>query len=228
MTDRRARHIVEVLRRAEGDTFDAGLINGPRGRGTVTKITATSLSLAFDPVVPPTSPAPIRVIIGLPRPQTARDILRDATTLGVEELHFVRTEKGEPNYGQSTLWSSDEWRRQVLIGAEQAFDTQVPTVTHGGTLTSAIAGAPKGNGVIRIALDNYESPAPLGKIALSEGSRVVLAIGSERGWSAAERDLLRKEGLQFAHLGNRVLRTETAVVAALAIVRANLGLFEQR
>ena len=79
-------------------------------------------------------------------------------------------------------------------------------------------------GTIRLALDNYEATAPLGEAVLPRGAHVTLAIGGERGWSAAERSLLRAQGFALAHLGARVLRTETAVTAALAIVRARLGL----
>jgi RsmE family RNA methyltransferase len=53
---------------------------------------------------------------------------------------------------------------------------------------------------------------------------VVLALGPERGWSASERDLLRAEGFQLVHLGERVLRVETACVAAIAVVKAKLSL----
>jgi RsmE family RNA methyltransferase len=51
----------------------------------------------------------------------------------------------------------------------------------------------------------------------------VLAIGPERGWGPRDRDGLRAAGFALAHLGPRVLRSETAVVAALAILRADLG-----
>ncbi|HNC22732.1 MAG TPA: 16S rRNA (uracil(1498)-N(3))-methyltransferase [Opitutaceae bacterium] len=45
-----------------------------------------------------------------------------------------------------------------------------------------------------------------------------------RGWSGVERDLLRSRGFGLAHLGARVLRSETAVIAAVAVVRSRLGL----
>jgi len=161
------------------------------------------------------------LIVGLPRPQTARDILRDATALGVETLHFATTERGEPNYARSTLWSSGEWRRHLLAGAAQAFSTHVPGVTHGRSLTETLLTlAPDGD---RLALDNYESAGPLSQRA-GVTSRVTLAVGSERGWSEAERTLLRARGFDFVHLGERVLRTETACIAALTLVRAKLGL----
>jgi RsmE family RNA methyltransferase len=219
-TDPRALHLLEVLRRKEGDGFDAGLVNGPKGKGTVIAIGSSTLTLKFNWGATPPSLDPITLILGLPRPQTARKVLADAAALGVRTLHFVRTEKGEPNYGQSTLWSSGEWRRHLIAGAEQAFDTRLPEVTHGLRPNDAVARlAPDGT---RIALDNYEAPQALSDLSVI--APVVLALGPERGWSGAERDLLRAHGFAFAHLGARVLRAETACVAATTLVKAKLGL----
>ena len=219
-SDPRAAHLLGVLRREEDGTFDAGVINGPRGQGTLVRIGPDTLTLRFVWGAAPSAPDPLTLLIGLPRPQTARDILREATSLGVAALHFFRTDKGEPSYARSTLWSSGEWRRQLILGAEQAFATQLPAVTHGLSLAESIASLSPG--ASRVALDNYESPQPLS--AIDAQPPVILAFGAERGWSAAERDLLRAQGFAFAHLGPRVLRSETAVIAALAVVRAKLGL----
>jgi RsmE family RNA methyltransferase len=219
--DPRAVHLLDVLHRRVGDTFDAGLVNGPRGKGTLVAADGESLLLAFTWGPPPPPSAPINLIVGLPRPQTARDVLRDATTLGVATLHFVTTEKGDPNYGQSSLWQRDEWRRHVLAGAEQAFDTRVPQVVHGRTLAETLAALPASGA--RCALDNYEAPCAFSATNL-DPTPITLALGAERGWSAAERDLLRAHRFVFAHLGERVLRTETACVAALTLAKAKLGL----
>ena len=219
-SDPRAAHLLGVLRRPEGGTFDAGVIDGPRGQGTLVQIGPDALTLRFTWGAAPPAPDPLTLLIGLPRPQTARDILREATSLGVAALHFFRPEKGESSYARSTLWSSGEWRRQLILGAEQAFATQLPAVTHGQSLAETIASLSRS--ASRIALDNYESPQPLS--AVETPSPVVLAFGPERGWSAGERVLLRAQGFAFAHLGPRVLRSETAVIATLAVVRAKLGL----
>lgn len=219
--DPRAIHLLDILRRKIGDSFDTGVIDGPRGKATITAVAEDAISLAFAWGAAPPPSDPIALIVGLPRPQTARDILRDATALGVGALHFVRTEKGEPSYAQSTLWSSGEWRRHVIAGAEQAFDTRLPEVTSGRTLAEVVATLPPAG--TRLALDNYESTVALGGIQ-SVMHYVTLAIGAERGWSAAERGLLRQSGFVLARLGPRVLRTETAVIAALSITRVKLGL----
>ena len=45
-----------------------------------------------------------------------------------------------------------------------------------------------------------------------------LAIGSERGWAEKEREFFYKQGFQFVTLGNRILRTETACIAAISYI----------
>jgi RsmE family RNA methyltransferase len=222
-SDRRAIHILDVLRRKAGESFDVGLIDGPRGKATLAHVGADALTLTFAwDAAPPPPAAPIRLIVGLPRPQTARDILRDATTLGVAALHFVAAEKSEPGYAKSTLWSSGEWRRHALAGAEQAFDTRVPDITWGAGLRDVVASLPPAS--TRLALDNYEAATGLGKCHLLNDTSVTLAVGPERGWAATEREFLHAQNFALVHLGPRVLRVETAVVAALAIVRSKLGL----
>ncbi len=221
--DSRSRHIREVLRLRPGDVFDAGLVNGPRGRATVETIDADgALRLRFAWGDPPEPLAPIRLVVGLPRPQTARDILREGAALGVSAMDFVRTERGEPSYAHSSLWAADEWQSQILAGTAQAFCTRLPTVRHGETLTATLAALPTGG--TRLALDNYEGARPLGAVDLPGGGETTLALGAERGWTAAERALLRAQGFALVHLGTRVLRTETACIAAVSLLRAKLGL----
>ncbi len=220
--DPRAAHLLRVLRRREGDTFDAGLVDGPRGRGTLAAIGPDALTLAFSWGDAPPPLDPLTLIIGMPRPQTARDILRDATALGVGAMHFVAADKGEPGYARSALWASGEWRRQLIAGAAQAFTTRLPAVTRGASLVETVGTLP--DGIARVALDNSAAGGPLAQLDLTGARAVALALGAERGWSAAERAILRGAGFTLAHLGPRVLRTETAVTAAVAVIRAKLGL----
>jgi RsmE family RNA methyltransferase len=221
LADPRAVHIRRVLRRQPGDRFDVGLINGPLGQATLVAANAEALTLSFAWGPSPPPPDPITLIVGLPRPQTARDILRDATTLGVAALHFPVAERSEPGYARSSLWTSGEWRRVATAGAEQAFDTRLPEISFGSSLDATIATLPSDG--VRLALDNYEAAARLGELRPLV-CPVILAVGPERGWTSAERELLRGAGFSLVHLGTRVLRTESACLAALALVRARLGL----
>jgi 16S rRNA (uracil1498-N3)-methyltransferase len=221
-SDPRAMHILEVLRRPAGESFDAGVTDGARGRATVRRITSDWIEWDFapGPALPPLPPTTL--LLGLARPQTSRDILRDATTLGATALHFAATARSDPNYASSSLWRTGEWRRHVLAGAAQAFDPRLPDVTWGKELAGTLDGlAAQG---VRYALDNYEADAHLASALSATHTAghppLVLAIGPERGWDSNDRNLLRARGFRLVHLGTRVLRTETAVVAALTLVSA--------
>jgi 16S rRNA (uracil1498-N3)-methyltransferase len=224
--DPRAQHVLEILRRQPGDSFDVGLVDGPRGKALLIEVGRDALTLSFSWGIPPPPLDPITLLIGLPRPQTARKILQDATAVGVASLQFVGTERSELSYAQSTLWSSGEWRRHIVAGAEQAFCTRLPQVSWTKSLPDALAALPEVGG--RVALDNYEGTIPLLSYSVSGYNRsalpeMTLAIGPERGWSDQERHALRQQGFTLAHLGPRVLRSETAVIASLAIIKAKLG-----
>jgi 16S rRNA (uracil1498-N3)-methyltransferase len=211
--DVRTRHLVEVLRRGVGDRFDAGVVDGAIGVATISALDDAGLTFSFVPErVPPPLPD-VTLIVGLPRPNTARDVLRDATTLGVSAIHFVATERTTPSYATSKLWTDGEVHAQLLLGAAQAFDTRVPVVTHTYSLAEALALCPPG-----VALDNYEAETHLGR--WSAPGPVTIAIGPERGWGPKDRAALRAAGATLHHLGTRVLRVEMAVVAALTLVHA--------
>jgi len=219
-SDPRAQHVIAVLRCGPGDAFDVGLIDGPRGRATLVSIDADSLRLEFAWGDEPPLLDPISLVIGLPRPQTARKVLEEATALGVEAIHFVGAERGEAGYARSKLWTSGEWRRHLIDGAAQAFSTRLPHVTTGRSLREMVDELP--SGACRLALDNYEATSALSRVAID--APVALALGPERGWSPRERDLLREAGFELVDLGERVLRVETACVAAVAVVKVKLGL----
>ena len=220
LSDGRARHLLSVLRLGPGDSFDAGIVNGPRGKGRILGVGDAAVELEFTWLDEPPPLYPLTLVLGLPRPQTARKVLEEATALGVSQMHFVKGERGEAGYLQSRLWSTPEWRRRLIDGAQQAFSTRLPDVLFGADLASTLDLLP--SGACRIALDNYEAPLSLAETPLS--APLVLALGPEHGWSPVERALLREGGFRLTHLGERVLRVETACVAAVAIARARLQL----
>jgi RsmE family RNA methyltransferase len=164
---------------------------------------------------------PVEMVIGLPRPPSARRMLKDLTTQGVEKIHFVATDKGERSYLNSRLWTSDEYRRLLREGAEQAFCTRLPTVVLHESLDACMVDLASGK---RLALDNYEADMSLAALP-SDAGRYVLGVGSERGWSTRERSVLRDNEFTLVHLGQRVLKTETASIVGLALVLGKLGAY---
>lgn len=219
-SDGRAQHILKVLKCQVGDSFHAGVINGPFGQGTLTAINTKALTFQFTWTKEPEPPSQIHFIIGLPRPQTARKILNTLSTLGAETLHFVQTDKSDRNYTNSKLWLTNEWSRHLIDGAQQGFTTTLPKVSWDLSLYKTIK--TQSANITKIALDNYEGITSLGQTDLK--LPLTLAIGPEQGWSDRDRELLTRHGFHLAHLGQRVLRVETACVSVFSIAKSKLGL----
>jgi RsmE family RNA methyltransferase len=222
-----ATHIRKVLRAEIGTKVFIGFVNGLRARAEVVSISADGdVELQVIGTEEAPKGLPISLLIGLPRPHTAKRILFDAASLGVRGLHFFESDRSEPSYAQSSLWSTDEWRERLRLGVEQSFGTHMPEVAMHADLQSAISALFGAD--VNIALDNYEAEADLGATLQNEASSAVIALGAERGWSASERDVFRKNGWKLAHMGAQVLRAETAAVAAISATAAKLGLWQSQ
>jgi RsmE family RNA methyltransferase len=224
-SDPRAQHIFKVLRARVGTKVFLGFVNGLRARAEVTLVEADgaiSLRVLATELAPKS--LPIRLLIGLPRPHTAKRVLFEAASMGVQDLHFFEAERGEPSYAKSRLWTSDEWQERLRLGTEQSFGTHVPEVGMHTDLQSAISFL-QGEGA-HLALDNYEATGSLSQVLSADARAAVIALGPERGWSPNERDTFRKNGWKLAHLGAHVLRLETACTAAVAATAAILDLYD--
>jgi 16S rRNA (uracil1498-N3)-methyltransferase len=215
--DARARHLRETVGLAIGGAFHVGVENGLRGIATITALTPKlSFSVAWEKS--PQARLPLTVLVGLPRPQTAKKVLHDLASLGAARIVFFESAKGDPGYLTSSLWKDGEWREHVLKGTEQACSTLVPEVTRVGSLAEAVALVAAD--AWKVALDPYEAA---GAPELSSpANAAVLAIGPERGFAETERATLRTAGFVFAHLGDRILRVEAAALVGGALMLAQL------
>ncbi|MDE0447669.1 MAG: RsmE family RNA methyltransferase [Spirochaetaceae bacterium] len=218
-SDPRARHLLEVLGCRPGMQFRAGVVNGESGLGTVVAVEPDRIRVALCWNAEPVAPPDITLIVGLPRPPSARKILYQGAALGCRAMHFVHTRLSDPNYARSKLWRDDEWRRHLLDGVQQSAATTMPEVTCGMALRAALGRAAPG--CTAVALDPETGARRLGAACVRVP--LVLAVGPERGWSAEDRATLARHRFAFCTLGTRILRVETACVAAMAIVQARLG-----
>lgn len=215
--DSRARHLRETVSLSVGGTFHVGIENGLRGIATITTLTP-KLTFAVAWEKSPQTRLPLTVLVGLPRPQTAKKVLHDLASLGAARIIFFESAKGDPGYLTSSLWKDGEWREHVLKGTEQACSTLVPEVTRVGSLAEAVALVAAD--AWKVALDPYEATgAPELSVAAASA---VLAIGPERGFAETERATLRAAGFAFAHLGDRILRVEAAALVGGALMLAHL------
>lgn len=212
--DQKTVHIRKTLKAKDGDSLDFGVINGPRGKGTVKWIGDGGVKIVLQwNTLHESDLLPISLLVGLARPQTSRKVLHQAASLGLKEIIFFDADKGEPSYGKSSLWKN-EWKDLLVKGTEQAFSCHLPKFQKITGIENSNEFS-KSSCKVKIALDIYEAEVCLSSISLEKNASVQLAIGPERGWSAKERDWLRKQGFILCHMGQRVLRQETAFVAAV-------------
>ena len=220
--DPRSRHLLDTVKLIAGETFHVGVENARRG---IAKLNAVSPRVLFSVVWEKTAQRrlPLTVLVGLPRPQTAKKVLHDLASLGAAKIIFFEAGKGDPGYLASSLWKDGEWREHVVKGTEQACSTMVPEVTRFGSLAEALVGLEAN--AWRLALDPYEA-AGAPEIS-SPAKAAVLAIGPERGFADEERAALRAAGFSFAHLGDRILRVEAAALVGGALMLAQLRAWEK-
>ncbi|GHV94199.1 ribosomal RNA small subunit methyltransferase E [Spirochaetia bacterium] len=231
--DERTIHLLKVLHKKAGDTFDAGILGGKRGSGRIEKINLDGsifVSLEVHENSPPR--LPIRAAVGFPRPIQIRRLLRDLSNLGIEAVDLMGTELGEKSYRDTKLLNDGGARAALIEGAVQSRDTTIPALAVFARLEDWLRERPWDRATLRpgsipllIAADNVRPEGTMSRLSPTKRP-VVLAIGSERGWSERERDLLEEAGFLRLSLGSRALRTETACVAAVVLALEKIGELE--
>lgn len=217
LNDERAVHILKILHKKEGDFFNAGIIDGKSGKAKITLIDKDSIHFEFIEEDEGKLLFPLKMIVGFPRPIQLKRLLRDVAALGTEEIHLTGTELGEKSYMQSNLVQKGSAYKMLLDGTVQAGSTHVPKLFLHKNLCECISSV---NGELKIAFDNKNPDFSIREVLNQNknASSVIAAIGSERGWTENERNLLKSKGFFLAEMGNRIMRTETAATVAGSII----------
>jgi RsmE family RNA methyltransferase len=213
VSDRRLRHVREILRAKPGDELVVGELGGKLGRGRIVRLDASELELEVTLEREPPPPHPAALAVALPRPPSLRKILNQASAMGVKRFLFFASQRVEKSYWQSSALRPDELREQLTLGLEQAVDTVLPVVERersfrrfaAETLPALAAGA-------EIVVAHPGHAPPQG----AADRRCVLVVGPEGGFLDDELLALEGAGARLVGLGPRVLRVETAVVALLS------------
>ena len=224
--DERYIHIKKILKLSEGEIFKAGLINGKIGSAHIHNFSEEKIVFSFTETAEPLPLPPVKLILGFPRPIQLKRILRDAASLGVSELSLAVTELGEKSYLNSTLSAAGEIEKYLLDGISQAGQTLLPRVFFYNSLKAVLQNLRYPAAPLqteKIILDIEETAEPLSKFKIDKNGTVIAAIGNERGWTETERRLFQDAGFKTYSMGKRILRTETAVCAALSVICSNSG-----
>lgn len=223
LPDAVATHLIRVLRLAEGAAcvffngdgrdYDARLLSAGK-RGAEAAITA-----ARD--VDNESSLRIVLVQGIARGEKMDLILQKATELGVAGIVPVWAERTEVKLDvQRTQKRVAHWRSVIVAACEQSGRARIPDLAAPASLTEAANGL--AGDALKLTLDpegerssqTLDTPGP---------RTVAIAIGPEGGWSPRDRDTLRAAGFVGLRLGPRILRTETAGLAAIAALQSRFG-----
>jgi RsmE family RNA methyltransferase len=225
LTDRRAEHIVKVLRSETGDRVRVGLIDGQRGYGTIRRLEKKypfTVELQLDLGEPVGELPPIDLILALPRPIMLKRILSQATALGVGTIHLINANRVEKSFWEAGLLQPDEYRSHLLQGLEQAVDTRLPKVrTHPKFKPFIEDFFPSLAGEYRhLLLADPGGPERLADTVTGTEGRIALAVGPEGGWVDYEIRKFQEQGFSCCTIGERILKVDTAVIALHARISA--------
>jgi RsmE family RNA methyltransferase len=211
LAGRRLRHVLEVHRARPGDELAVGLLGGAMGRGRVLRLDdqALELDVVLDQAPPPK--LPLTLVLALPRPKVLNRVLAAATSLGVARIYLVNAWKVEKSYWHSPRLAEANLLLQRVLGLEQARDTRLPEL-HLRRLLRPFA-EDELPGLLQGSLALLAHPGSAAPCPREVAGPATLVIGPEGGFIPAEVELLTRSGCRAVHLGERILRVETAVAA---------------
>ncbi|MBS0216075.1 MAG: 16S rRNA (uracil(1498)-N(3))-methyltransferase [Proteobacteria bacterium] len=220
-----AAHLTRVLRLQAGDScvvFDG---RGHEADAQLVAIDKRGARVRIGEVRTPANESPLRITLlqGVARGEKMDLILQKGTELGVTAFAPVFSDRSEVKLdGARAAKRLEHWRGVVVSACEQSGRALVPDVQPPVSLANALATlAP----TVRLLLDPVAS-MNFRTVLATDQRDVVLAVGPEGGWSPQDRSLLEAQGFLGVRLGPRVLRTETAGLAAIAAMQALHGDFD--
>lgn len=235
----RARHVWSVLGARAGDTIRAGEFGGRRHDAA--RIVANGpdeCRILPGEALEPIPRAPFDLLLALPRPKCLRRLWPQIAALGPERVYVTAAEKVEKDYWGSTFLRYEVYAPLLREGIEQSGDTIVPAVEVHRRLKPLVEDvlpcryAEGRRLVAHPARDggDGDGPAPHGTpppppradiLPGGDGREErpgIVAVGPEGGWSDYELAMFERAGFRRVSLGARTLRTDTAVVALLALL----------
>lgn len=215
-------HLVRVLRLKAGAALT--LFDGRGGEYAATLAqagkTITARVQSHDPVERE-SPLDVTLLQGVARGERMDLIVQKATELGVTRIVPVLAERSVVKVdAQQSVRKRDHWQAVAIAACEQCGRNRVPEVLSPAGIGDALAALPASGARCLLAADGGES---LATMARGETRQFALLIGPEGGLTDNERQHARTQGFEAYRLGPRILRTETAGLAAIATLQVAAG-----
>jgi 16S rRNA (uracil1498-N3)-methyltransferase len=213
-------YLINVLRLGVGD--EVLLFNGRDGEWTaaISQVTKRAVTLTVSEQRRPQLEGPDLQYLFAPLKHARLDyMVQKATELGVAALRPVLTERT-----QSRRVNLERMHANAVEAAEQCGVLRVPSIAEPVELADVLANWPAGRALV-FCDENATVGGPLHALSdLARHQSVAVLIGPEGGFAPAERALLLSHAATVPiSLGPRIMRADTAAVAALALVNATLG-----
>ncbi|HBK85786.1 MAG TPA: 16S rRNA (uracil(1498)-N(3))-methyltransferase [Firmicutes bacterium] len=217
-----AAHIAKVLRLQVGAAIEVVLA----GQAYSAQLVDVTPSLVWAEVGEPIlrqseSCLPIYLYQGLPKGDKLDLVVQKATELGVSSVTPVLSERVVVKLKPDAVAKKvQRWQRIALEAAKQSRRSEIPSVEEPVPLQE-LPQVPEQH----LALVAWEADSTALRPLLQAGDyrAVHVLVGPEGGLTQAEVDYLRGRGWQSVSLGPRILRTETAPLALLAVIQYELG-----
>jgi len=221
-----AQHLARVLRLGAGAALRLFDGRGGEHAGVIEAVHRDQVTVrvgAHDPVERE-SPLQIVLLQGLARGEKMDLVLQKATELGVTAIVPVQMARSTVRLDANQAEAKRRhWQSVVISACEQCGRNTVPQVS----MPQAFAQALSATAAHRLILAPEESALGIAEwmatAGLEQGQRVALLVGPEGGFDAAEVAAATAAGFVTCRLGPRVLRTETAGLATLAILQSRAG-----
>lgn len=214
ITKEKFSHLKEVLKVKVGQKVYTGKVNGLMGYSTVLEINTDHIIINAQFNIKPPPPLPITVIMALPRPKMLRRILRNISMLGVKNIYLINTFKVEKSFWKSKVLEKENIEAYLLQGLEQSKDTIIPKLEIRNRFKPFVEDEVPSIIQNTTALLAHPGDYP----AFPQGTKdpLTLAVGPEGGFSNYEVKKFNEAGFNTVHCGQRILRTETALVALIS------------
>jgi 16S rRNA (uracil1498-N3)-methyltransferase len=224
LTGDQAVHLARVLRAEPGQIFDV-VANGFLRRATVVNATEKQVTFALGEKLETEAALPVHLLLAVIKFDHYEWGLEKLTELGAAHITPVLARRTEKHLALASPKRVARWRRIALEAAQQSRRSDLPQVDDPLPLKQALAEV---TASIKLLLAETEQDntlaAALQRSSSAPESRrtIALATGPEGGWTADEMQLFADHGWQPITLGPRILRAETAAIAALSICSALL------
>ena len=215
-----SQHIARALRMQAGDAlilFDGSGGQYPASISAVEKKAVIATTGAFQEIERESGLA-IHLGIAISRGDRMDWVIQKATELGVSSISPLLSERTEVKLkGDRADKKALHWRQVAISACEQCGRNRLPAI---GPLQSLDSWVDRVQAQLKLVLHPAADPGAGPAVAPAS---IALLVGPEGGLSAAEMAAAEQTGFDALQLGPRVLRTETAPLAAIAVLQARWG-----